>query len=489
MINRLIQRFTTFQFVGFSVLLLISIFIGIYTGYYVLAGIVPFLLFIYITLAEFELIYFLLMAMIPLSVEVTLPGGFGTDLPTEPIMVGLMLVFFSFVMSNPKQFNKNFFQHPLVLFLAAHIFWMCFCVIYSVKLEVSVKYMLAKFWYVTTFCFMSGLVVTSLKKFRTVFWGITITLFFTVIWTLIRHAQHGFSFASVNTMMAPFFRNHVNYAAILAMMLPFIWCAIHWYNRGTFKRRFLYLAGVVFIVGVALSYTRGAWLACFACLGCYMLIRYKLLTWLLAAGFVGVFVLIGYLVHKNNYLNYAPNYQNTIMHENFEDHLKATTEMEDISSEERVYRWVAAFHMFVKSPWVGYGPGNFYNFYKSHTVNSFRTYVSDNPERSTVHNYFLLMLTEQGIFGLAFFFALTFAIFFYGQHIYHQTKNKDEQRWVMAILLCMVAIYIQTFLSDLLEVDKIGSFYFMNIALLINQDLRNRGLLHTADKPGNIINK
>jgi O-antigen ligase len=45
---------------------------------------------------------------------------------------------------------------------------------------------------------------------------------------------------------------------------------------------------------------------------------------------------------------------------------------------------------------------------------------------------------------------------------------------VMAILLCIVIIYVNTFLSDLIETDKIGSFFFICIALLVNQDIRNK---------------
>lgn len=489
MINRLFQRFTLVQFSVFSVVTLITVLTGIYTENYLLAAVVPFLLIVYVTVAEFNFIYYTLLAVIPLSIEVSLPGGFGTDLPTEPLMVGLMLVFFGFVFTAPKKFNKDFLKHPLFFFLVLHIAWMCLCVVYSGKLEVSVKYMLAKIWYVTTFCLMTSIVITDYKKFKPAFWGIILTLFFTVIWTLARHSQYGFSFASVNTMMAPFYRNHVNYAALLALMMPFLWAAIFWYKRGTFKNNFLRFLFVLFLVAIGLSYTRGAWLACGACVGAYFLIQRKLFSWFLGFSFAALLLFIGFLIHNNEYLKFAPDYQNTIMHENFEDHLVATTDLEDISSAERVYRWVAAFHMFRQSPWVGYGPGNFYNFYKGFTVNSFRTYVSDNPERSTVHNYFLLMLTEQGIFGLLFFIALTISIFYYGQRIYHQTTEKDEKRFVMAILLCMVAIYVQTFLSDLLEVDKIGSFYFINIALLINQDLRNKNLLKAGHQPGNIINK
>jgi O-antigen ligase len=67
--------------------------------------------------------------------------------------------------------------------------------------------------------------------------------------------------------------------------------------------------------------------------------------------------------------------------------------------------------MFDDSKWLGHGPGNFYPTYKKYTVTEFSTYLSDNDEKSTVHNYFLLLLVEQGIIGLAIFLALSILIF------------------------------------------------------------------------------
>ena len=162
--------------------------------------------------------------------------------------------------------------------------------------------------------------------------------------------------------------------------------------------------------------------------------------------------------------------------------------MEDASSMERFYRWIAAAFMFNEKPIYGYGPGNFYPFYKSYTVTSFETYLSDNDERSTVHNYFLLMLVEQGLMGLLIFIALTIAVFVYGERIYHQMNRAGDKRLVMAVLISISMIYINLLFSDLVETDKIGSFFFINLALLINLDIYNRKLPEPATEEGDVIN-
>ena len=178
--------------------------------------------------------------------------------------------------------------------------------------------------------------------------------------------------------------------------------------------------------------------------------------------------------YQNRYLYYAPDFDETIMHEDLGSHLSATYNMQDISSGERVFRWIAGFRMWESNPVVGYGPGNFYSFYKPYAVSSFATFVSRNPERSTVHNYFLLLLIEQGIIGLLIFSIFTGALLWYGQRIYHKLKDKQLRRFAMALTLTLIVIYANTFLSDLIETDKIGTLYFLIVAMLINLDIKAR---------------
>jgi O-antigen ligase len=95
---------------------------------------------------------------------------------------------------------------------------------------------------------------------------------------------------------------------------------------------------------------------------------------------------------------------------------------------ERVYRWVAAAYMIQDRPYSGFGPGNFYFNYQKYTVSSFKTYVSDNPERSGIHNYFLMVTVEQGVPGLVFFLLFCLLVIFKGQQVYHYTPDAGRRR-------------------------------------------------------------
>ena len=135
---------------------------------------------------------------------------------------------------------------------------------------------------------------------------------------------------------------------------------------------------------------------------------------------------------------------------------------------ERVYRWVAAGRMIADKPMVGSGAATFYPEYKRYTVKSFRTYVSENPEKSTTHNYFLLQLAEQGIPGFLLFVTLIATALLMGESLYHRSQAQPEvRRVVLAALLSFVVIVFHLTLNELVEVDKIGPVFFICLALLV----------------------
>jgi O-antigen ligase len=108
---------------GWSLLVVGSILLAVTTEVYLLAGLPLFALLIYVTLVDFKAIYFLLLASIPISTEYYLPGGLGTTLPTEPLMVGLMLVLVLWGIRHARELRLDALLHPLTLLLLVHLTW------------------------------------------------------------------------------------------------------------------------------------------------------------------------------------------------------------------------------------------------------------------------------------------------------------------------------------------------------------------------------
>lgn len=474
------DRFSRNIFFGFGLLTLLSIFVSVITEEYVIA-ILPVILVITATaMVNARVIFLFLFALIPISTEFYMENGLSTDLPTEPLMVLLMLVFFLYIAKNPSLIHYQFLSHPATLILVLHLFWVGFALFFTQDIVVTLKFFLAKLWYIIVFYFMTVIFVQKREDFMKLFWLVLATLVLVTLIILGHHATYNFRFDDVNKSVVPFFRNHVNYAALLSIMLPFIFFAKNWYDKKSIRRTYLNISMIILLVAIFYSYTRGAWLSIGICIAAYYIIRFKLLRYAIVLALIGLGIFINYLFTDNSYLKYEPQFEKTIYHEKFADHFEATFAMEDVSSAERIYRWIASYHMFKDKPFVGHGPGNFYPYYKSYTIRGFETYVSENEDKSTVHNYFLLLLVEQGIIGLMIFTVFVVLILIIGERAYHKARNVKEKSWMIALLLSFVIILVHIQFSDLIEVDKVGPIFFMNAALIISQSLRINGRLKSA---------
>ncbi len=129
----------------------------------------------------------------------------------------------------------------------------------------------------------------------------------------------------------------------------------------------------------------------------------------------------------------------------------------------------------VKDHWqTGTGPGTFYPIYQGYAIGAFKTWVSRNDDHSTVHNYFLLTLIEQGVVGLLLLLLLIGYLFHTAQRVYGRTNEFFWKQTVVVATVILSMICTVNFLSDLIETDKIGSVFYLCIAVLIIADNQTR---------------
>ncbi len=429
--------------------------------------VLPFVfLFPALVILNFRAVFFIMLLVLPVSVETYL-GSFGTDLPSEPLVMVLAactvlyLIYYSYELRNPA------YKHPIVIILAMMFCWSIFVTLFSSDVFLSVKYLLAKSWYLLGFFILPIILLRNKKSLKQFFWCLYIPTYLSIWYVMIRHGLKGFTFDTITNAVHPIYRNHVNYAVFITMLLPFVFMARSWYPVDTFKHKLLKYSIPVFLLAIYLSYTRGAWLAVVAMAVYFFVLRFNLTKYVLVFASVLAIGFSGYILKDNNYLKYAPNYEHTIYHDELADHLSSTFEMEDMSTVERFYRWIAAVNLFKEHPLVGVGPNNFVSNYKKYTVTAYETYISDNEEKSTVHNYFLLLLTEQGLPALGLYVALLFVVLLSAQKIYNAV-SENRKKYVVAVTLCIIAFLLNNTLSDLVEANKVGSLFFMCLALLVN---------------------
>jgi O-antigen ligase len=435
-------------------------------------------LVVWLLFVDLQKVFFLMMGSIPLSMEQALPGGFATDLPSEQFMWLLTVAGIGWFLLNWKTVDVRFLRHPVTLALLAHLAWIVITMATSGHFVISFKYLLAKGWYVIVFYFLASRFLNTERDFKQLLWWFFVPLMYAMTTVVVRHAAKGFTFEDVGYVMWPHFRNHVMYACLLAIFLPFVWYGVYWYRRFSWQWLALVLGVLYLLFAINVAYTRAAYIALVAAVGIYWVVRWRLMKAALVAVALGFTLLVGFLGTRDNWLLFAPDYEKTISHKRFDNLLEATTKLEDISTMERVYRWVAASYMIKEKPLVGFGPGTFYSNYKNYTVSSFKTYVSDNPERSGIHNYYLMVTVEQGLPGLVFYLLFCVVVMLKGEEIYHNVADKSRRRTLVAALLCFSLTNLLMLMNDFVETDKIGSLFILSVAILVNIDLNRSGEAH-----------
>ncbi len=453
-------------------IMLSCIFAALLTEMYLLA-LLPFAIVVaFLSLLDISRLYYLLILVIPITIEIYLPNGLGIDLPAEIILIGLTALSPFLLLLKFERGGIDYLKHPITIVLIFHLFWILIAAFLGENIIVGVKFFLAKIWYVVPFFFISLFIFKEKTSYKVFFWTLLIPLFLTIIYVLVRHASVGFSFSEVNYSVSPIYRNHVNYGLLMVAFLPYVWAFFHWHARGSLERLFLLLVGFVMLVAIYFTYTRAAQAAVLLGVACYFIIRYKwVIPSLLAASIIAILLGV-FFVSDSTYLEFAPQYEKTITHENYDNLIEATVKLEDISTMERVNRWVAGGHMIGERPWTGFGPGNFYFNYKNYMVSSFVTYVSDNPDKSGIHNYFLMTLVEQGIVGLLIFVSLLFTALIFGSRLYHLLDDPLLQKLVMAALISIILISITVLINDLIESLKVGGMFFIAMAIIVRENVR-----------------
>jgi O-antigen ligase len=385
------------------------------------------------------------------------------DVPDELCMLFVTVyTVFYFVLNRRTLLNNVFYDnlYSIVILLCCY---MLLLICWSEQPLLSAKYFLAKIWYVMPFMFFP--IIMQAHKKNWIFNMLAILVYtsgiaITII--LAIHATLGFSFEKVNQACSIFFSNHVNYGTYIALLIPI---SIFHAKYNIYYKKFKLLNLVIVIaciIALYTSYCRSAWLAaivsCIAILLFYTRLLFK-------ASIIGLCIIVGivvWLIADNNYLRFKHPFKTTEYHTEWNQHWDATFNGKDVSNAERFYRWAAGANMAYAYLPLGSGTSTFYPTYKQYRINAFKTWVSKNKERSTVHNYFLLLLIEQGIPGLMLFMAILLIYLYQIQYYKTHTLIKPWQ-WLSIALFTTVIMQLSS--SDMLESDKAGPFFFLSLCI------------------------
>lgn len=465
-----------FALASFSMLFL-TIMAFAYTGnYYVLAA--PFA-YLYVVLmgVNWKTAYWIFLFTIPPSIQLSFAGDTASiTLPDQPIMWLFLALFLVIYARNPRTIPEWYWRDPMVLIITLQFIWTIVAVIFSKMVFFSFKFLLVKTWLLVCFFIFPIWIFQEKKDFVKGFFVLLIPILITIMIILVHHAMYNFKFDKIQRAITDLYYNHVDYSTVISMFFPLLlvtcWSLVR--KRNIFIRGALILVILIFAAGIGFAYARAAVVAVVFAAVVGIAMKMRLVNLVMPGFYVLIILLMAYMVPNNKYIEFRPNFDHTYMRKDFTDHIIATFRGTDMSSMERLYRWIAAVRMSKDEPLTGVGPRAFYYYYKPYTVTSFRTYVSRNPEQSTTHNYFLYMLVEQGWPAMILYAIFMVAVFAKAQKIYHRFKDKFYRSVTIGLAMTIAVGFINNFFSELIETHKVAALFYIPIAMLVILDKKSR---------------
>lgn len=424
----------------------------------------------------FDKLIYLVVFFTPLSLPLKeiMPGlSFDMFLPTEPLLVGILLIFILKFFASGK-FDRDILTHPVSLAIYFSLFWMLVTSLTSTMPLVSFKFLLSRIWFIVCFYLLTAKLFESGKNIEKFIWLYTLPLLIVISYATTRHLGYGlWDKQAANFVVNPLYNDHTAYGAALAMYLPFLFgfSFTKLYSPGV--KTFVRIVLAIVLMGLILSYARAAWLSMMAALGIWIIIRLKLRFKPLFITFLIVLSVI--LVFQNQLLMYLER-NDTESSANLTEHISSISNISsDASNLERINRWSCAIRMFEDKPIFGWGPGTYMFNYAPYQLTADRTIISTNSaDGGNAHSEYLGPMAESGLLGVITFLILISVVMYTAVHAYTRAKDKRLKTLVMSALLGLITYYIHGILNNFLDTDKLSVPFWGFTAIIVAIDIHTR---------------
>lgn len=437
----------------------------------------PALLCIWALVAHVDKLMLFVVFCTPLSINMEDLGGIGVYLPTEPLMVAIMLLFFLKLAMERNVFDERVWRHPVTWAIGAHLVWIAVCCIPSTDPLVSIKFLTARLWFVVVMYFVVTRLFEDLANVKRFYWLYLLALSVVVVYTLVNHAQYGFAQDPAHWVMSPFFKDHTSYGAILAFILPFALAAISMPGWSRTRKGVAVVLFIIIATGLVFSYTRAAWVSLVAAIGVYLIMRIKVPAWLVGTGAAAM--LVGYFIYQDQ-LTMTLERNRDESSDDLAEHVSSISNISsDASNLERLNRWNSALRMFAEKPLFGFGPGTYMFEYAPYQASDERTIISTNfGSGGNAHSEYLGPLAEQGVLGMLLMVAIVAVVCNTAIRLWLRLPSGLERRLVGAAFFGLVTYYVHGVLNNYLDTDKASVLFWGSTALIVVLDIK-----HPKTKP------
>jgi putative inorganic carbon (HCO3(-)) transporter len=439
--------------------------------FYLLA--LPFaMLMLYFLFTRIDAVMWVVLFLTPLSITLTNEEfNLGLSLPTEPLLalVTAVILFQSFFGNG---LEKRILKNPITLAIAIYLGWMLVTVFTSALPVVSMKYFIARTWFIIPYYLVMVFVLNSPRKRELFFWVFLIPLVGVALYTLYVHSQYSFSKDTSVWVMYPFFKEHTSWGAVLAMYFPV--SAYFALRKGDWGiKSIAWFLFVALTIALIFSYTRAAWVSLIAAASVWVIVKFKIKWPVIAMGVITVLLMV---IWNWGLIMDQFEQNTTVSSDDLGEHVTSISNVStDASNMERINRWKSALRMFEERPILGWGPGTYMFLYAPYQKPWEKTIISTNAgNRGNAHSEYIGPLAESGIPGLVTVLLLVITVFTYGMRVYRQTVNYNQKELVLMALLGLTTYFTHGVLNNFLDMDKASAPFWGFIALLVAQDFWNK---------------
>lgn len=424
-----------------------------------------------ITVPDRLLLFIAFATPLSINLEELDLGGLGISLPTEPLMVGLMLLLLMKVSVQRDVLDPAFLRHPITMVVMAQLLWMAVCIVPSSMPLVSFKYLLARGWFVCSIFLMGSILFRDVRQMHRFLKWFVAGLVVVIGYTLFQHSLYHFEHDPAHWVMSPFFKDHTSYGAIIAFMLPFTLAAVGMPGYSRTEKGVAFVLLVILSLGLIFSYTRAAWLSLVGALGIFLIMRFRVPVW--ALGLLVVAGGIGYLVNRDQ-ITIALERNREESSDDLQEHVQSISNISsDASNLERINRWNSALRMWKERPLFGWGPGTYMFQYAPFQASEDRTIISTNfGVQGNAHSEYLGPLAEQGFIGMGLMLALIIVTSVRAIRLYQRMPPGADRRLMTAAFLGLVTYYLHGALNNFLDMDKASVPFWAFTAMIVLFDLR-----------------
>lgn len=439
---------------------------------------IPAILLIFI-LAFASLDKFLLLTVfcVPLSIPLSsLTDGLSVDLhlPTEPLLAGILLIFFIKYLYGDR-LDIKILRHPVSIAIYFQIAWMFITSISSTDPLVSFKFLISKLWFFIGFYLLATQIFSKEKNMEKYVWLIIISFTLVVIYTLIRHSEYGLDNQKMaHHMMVPFYKDHTSYGATLAMLIPVMIALFQLIKRQNINMRVLMaMLILLYFFATMFSYTRAAWLSLIVGAGVWLVLKLRIRFEILL---ISAALLIAFVFSVRTQIMIELEQNRQASSGDISEHVQSMSNISnDQSNLERINRWSCAYRMFKDKPLLGFGPGTYQFEYGSYQRSFEKTRIStDFGILGTAHSEYLLALSESGLLGMLSFLIIIILTIRTGVRVYYNSPDKRVKILSVAILIGLITYYVHGLLNNFLDTDKSSVLFWGYTGMLVAMDINLR---------------